>query len=351
MSHNEAQARLKAACYDYYTTQQLLVKAEDEHIQLRAIIQQLEGQVQQHLEEARRIASSKQAIDEERDRESALPAGVPVAAFDAFVTEERRLLAESAQAQDEMTLYEEEIEDLERHVARESKSAVVLENALDAQVQFSHVLRASAKQGGAKIDNEHSRQAVSVGRRHTLETELAQLQKREHALARVVRAGANDRQKVQEILQERDSDVVRLRRDAAFTRRLYMGELEFAREQEAQLQQLTTENRRLKATVEVRRAGRPSMRPPAPDSSPRHADPCRAEATSYTGGVPKRKELVVESNDEVENVLHEMSAAETGRKKPKPSPLDRVREVNLALLQQMVATMQALRVAVEPTQG
>ena len=347
----EADSKLKAACYDYYTTQNLLAKAEDEHLQLRSIVAQLEERVKARKDEIARINEVCSGVDEEREKEAELPAGVPVAAFDAFINEERRLLAEAAKAEDEAALFEAECEQLERHVTQEGRSAAVLEGALDAQVKFSEVLRATDKAGGAKVDIEHEKQAGTYARNVACTKELDRLQKRETLLRKALAGLGRDRSKMQELLQDRDSDVVRLRRDAAVSRRLHMGELEHAREQEAELQRLTTENRRLRSMVEERRAGRPSLGKSGHgpdehrDTNRSSADPCRAEATAGGRTVP----LVVESNDEVENIA---LAEASGKKcRQNSTSLDRAREHNVALLQQMVATMQALRVAVEPVQG
>jgi chromosome segregation ATPase len=344
----EASIKVKAACLEYFTTQQALLRAEDEHLQLQAIVARLESAVETQKEEVGRLQAAKANVDDERDKEAELPTGVPVAAFDAFVNEQRRLLAEAAQAEDELLDLAEESAALEADLVREGGSARVMEDALDAQIHFSEVLRATAVAGGGRIDAEHGRQATACARRQMLLKELASLKKREGFLAKALRAAQGERAKAQGLLQERDSDVVRLRRDAALSRRLYMSELEHAREQEAELLRLTTENRRLNAMVEARRAGRPTMRRDAGDAEDSAAGAPAAE--TYTRGGKGGVRVVVESNDEVENILRDVSnrpAKRSGRR----SVLDACREHNVALLQQMVATMQALRVSVEPVQG
>lgn len=184
------------------------------------------------------------------------------------------------------------------------------------------------------------KQASLSARTAILTKQLDELSRREASLKRAARFAEFNKNKTLRLLQDRDSDALRLRTDAAFSRRLHLAELEHAREQEAELHRLTVEHRKLTDMVAARRIDRPVLRRPGL----REDDAATVTATpaSMQDAKGKIHGVKIESTDETENF--QRTSAVIGKGKI----VDKYREMNVALLQQMVSTMEALRIAVDP---
>lgn len=342
----DANAQLKAACFEYYSVQQALAKAEDEHLQLLSVSKQLAKRLEGIQTESQNLRKVRSAIADERDKEAQLPSGVPTVAFDAYVAHEKKLMAHVLAESEHLDALEKEVELLKRDLVHEGESTALLEEVLDSQVAFNNVLAATHRSGGARLASEHSKQATLTARLSTLGNELASKRSHTAQVRSSVRAQSAQRERTQTALRERDFDALRLRRDAAYARRLHLGEIEHARQQEAELQALVTENRRLKSLVDKRRAGRPNLRQDCESDSEASCDaPPRVgvEKVDRRTGKATFRALPVESNDEMENFnVHPPSKG-----KQQSRLLDQFRAHNVALLQQMVSTMQGLQLALE----
>ena len=348
-------AELQAACFEYYMSQQALAKAEDDHLTLQSVSKQLDDRVADLQAKLRDAHAARDTVAKHRQQEAALPHGVPAAAFDAYVEKEKRLLANIGVRNDALQCLTKETEQLREDLVSQGQTATLLEEVLDSQCKYNKVLTTVKRKSSSALDAANKASADRCARLTMLQAEQQAVAKREAQARAHVRLQHTARARAQDELVDRDMDGARLRKDVAFAQRMYWGEMAHAREQEAQVAALLAENRRLKGLVDDRRKGRPVIHKghvPASVARPPQASTEGGAVPPPTAGVATHDKrtgsaafqaVPVESNDETENFrVSFRPTTEQGRL------LEQFRTHNVALLQQMVHSVQALQMQLDP---
>ena len=280
VSAEEMDVRLRAACYEYYTAQQALLGAENDHLTLRSTVERLKHELGQQQGEVRRLKDVLQHLQAERQRTSMTDAAEIIDTVDAegnhatrvqrpfgahdldrFLSQEKALYTSISDAFEAKALVQKATDDLFSSAEAEARSTRLLDEAVEGQGRFNVSMIAEHRAMKEQMEVATDRLGKAMARKAQLEREWDRVSQEEQTLAKAVRARSAKVEKVVENLRERDMDAARLRRDHALAERLRLGEIEHAREQEATLEHLIAENRRLRQRIALRRDGRPVLFP------------------------------------------------------------------------------------------
>lgn len=324
---------LRAACSQYYLAQQALQAAERDKVHLEGAAAALENSLSQKREMLIQLRDTKTRLQQQLNTLSRFPPGTTPAQAEHHITQQKTLdttitLADGAL---ENTLLE--TERIRKEIAQHARTTLILEESLKSQVKYNEVLHESYGAATKRIKHEQERICAQLARKKQLEEAVAAAQKNRRKVGSAVRTRNEMKSRAQHDVQEYDMDALRLRRDTALARRIYLTELEYAREEELWLQQLLLENKRLKQLAISR--GRSPLIEGLKNAPANTAPNTAASRETQRGATVKYKEGGVEALDTV--TVHGIDPPS-----PKKGLVDQYREYNLRLLQQMVGSVNLL---------
>ena len=220
---------------------------------------------------------------------------------------------------------------------REARESVeLLERSLDAQVRFNTVLASEETRAVEKLSQVHQRIDSAKARMTSMDSSISLEQQRLRGVQQEATARRANLDRLEASLHERDSDVVRQKRDASFARRILLGEVEHAREQTAWLDELLVENQRLKLLTE-RLGALPGMT--LDDGN----DATDAESQDDDVDDSNTSGAAANSSSNSKSAGLAQQKRKKGKKSSRKSAVQLYQQHNLQLLQQMVNSMQLLQ--------
>lgn len=365
---------LRQACYQYYLAQQALQNAEDDNLQMQTVMQNLRGQLQRRSQDVLHLRETKHDLERQAEAMRYLPKDTTPETGRRYIAAERTLHTRIALADDAIDCVRRETAKVAAEMEREAATTNVLEQSLDAQVRYNKVLTAAMKEAVAKAKHEEQRISNLRARRAVLDAAIQKERLEEKRLGSSVATAAEMRSRAQDELRSRDSEAVRLRADVAFGRRLHLGEMEHAREQELWLEELLLENRKLKILAANSRRGLPDLGRRAGATGDPFGEvggispvtAAKAEEVEGPSAAADESVAVVAGSDGVAKRVaidtvgdaslldlprQDAGGKGTGAPSQQKRLVDDFREYNLALLQQMVNSLHILQTQIAPSNG
>ena len=265
---------------------------------LRSTEEHLAERVQRKSQQLEELEKVRAGLEQQRERGRYFNCASD-ATTDEFITAEKQLHTTIALHEAALKEKSEIKSKLLLQLKSESKTVRVLEEALSAQSKYNEILLKSLTEALGSLKRAQHRAAETTAHRETLLTSRGKLQRQQNLLSSAVQSRTYSKSRSQQALHDWDIEALRLQREAAFSKRMYLNEVEHGREQELFLQQLLTENRKLKLIA-----------------ASRHVDPAPSEPTSDISEVAPNKERHI---------------------------LESVRSQNMQLLQQVVSTMNLIQ--------
>ena len=322
-------SELRRVCHEYYLVQQELQRAESDQTNAEQVVVSLTSTLEQKRSEARSLRLKNEELQRHiasaraNRRAAAVSVGKAPHSSPSKQQQQQREAAASLAGEEVLLNVKSECENLVNRTRESVESLDLIERSLQAQVRFNTVLATEETRTVEKqmliqqrIDSYRAR---LKGLDHTISQEQQRLRRlRQDAAAR--RASL---ERIEAAARERDGEAVRQKKDASLARRIYLGEVEHAREQTAWLEELMIENSKLRILFE-RLGGLPG----------------RSSGEGDDAG-EDRSDVSSEGDDG-------RGPSGAGRRRRRRNIVAQFQQHNLLLLQQLVNSMQLLESELTP---
>lgn len=238
---------LQFACREYYLAQQSLRRSEEEQVFLEA--QLLNGE-----EETASLQASITALQENLAKEIRN-------AQDARYSQDSRDLGAEKLLHTRLSLNSGAVNELqcrvdllEQQLKREAVTLKTLERSLHAQATANSEFVNSSRSLMTALDAASSRKAHLMAQRDNLTNQLQAATRKAEAMSKSVQFRTNSRCRSQTAMRDWDFDTLRMKQEVALSKGVYSEEISYQEEQTSFLQKLIEENRRLKSIARAKLA-------------------------------------------------------------------------------------------------
>ncbi len=233
------------ACREYYLAQQSLRRSEEEQVFL-------ESQLLNADQETEALKASILSVQDDLEKEIRRTQEGRYGEDPCDVEAEKVLHTRLSLNTGALTELKNRLSIVEQQLKREASSLKTLERSLQAQSNANTEFVSASRSLISALDAAAARKAQLVSQRDALMNQIQATSKKMQTMNKSVQCRVTCRSRSQVAMRDWDLDTLRMKHEIAISRGVYSEERNYQEEQTAFLQQLLEENRRLKLIAKAK---------------------------------------------------------------------------------------------------